>query len=316
MMKRKKYVVSIICLAFALVISACAKEHVHTAAGDWQVDLNSHWKVCADCDETVEPAVHTLNDESVCSVCNCEIFTFDDGTSLSRYDENGNPLMLAEYGLDGKLITKSVYEYEYDQQGNMLASKQTTDDILTEESKYTVIEGESVIEKTVYYYEDGSKFTNEYDQYGNVILLEEFDADGNVISRSESVYTQLEDGQWYESACTSEELDGSTTVAQYDEKNNNTSIIYYDAEGNEVGTKNWEYVYGEDDYKVSEKQYENNVLVAEIVYKLIETPDYTVNFQEIVTEYDADGGKTVTVYDENDEVLSETKYDADGNVIA
>ena len=311
---KHKYILFLLACILA-VFTGCTPKHVHTPCDIWQVDATSHRMVCTDCNEILEEAAHTPDEDGICAVCTCQIQDFGDFISLYYHDAHENPLKIAEYSATGEVYTETVYQYQYDENGNVLHSKVTVDGVLTEENEYMVVDEESLLRKLTSYMEDGSKFSNEYDEHGNVIRLITYDTEGNNIHQADSEYTQLVDGAWYESKCTYSEIDGSKTVGEYDAQGNSTSITAYDAQGNLESTQTWEYVYTDGDRKVSEKHYIDGQLVEELLYKTVETEDYSVNFPETVTQYNDDGSKTVTVYDENDEIVSQTNYDSEGNVI-
>jgi len=59
----------------------------------------------------------------------------------------------------------------------------------------------------------------------------------------------------------------------------------------------------------------SGVLTEELIYTTVTDEDGWMNYPGTVIEYHDDGSKTVTEYDENDNVISETKYDAAGNIV-
>ena len=91
--------------------------------------------------------------------------------------------------------------------------------------------------------------------------------------------------------------------------------MIYDADGNVTSTESWEYTYDDNGFITREKAYADGVLNTETVYKIVIEDDGMFSYPETVTTYNEDGSKTVCVYDENDELISETKYDASGNVV-
>lgn len=304
-MKRKYILFILSCILVAAVLTACAEKHTHTPQTLWQMDGDFHWTVCTDCQEIINRAEHTLNDENICTVCTCEIIDWGEAKSLCYYDQYKNPLKIADYDISGETISETLFTYRYDADGNVVYSTITQDGILSDENEYMIIDGESLIRKVTTFQPDGSKYTNEYDIYGNVIRLVEFDPDGNAIYEAESEYDQQDSGEWYECKCTYLELDGTKTVAEYDLNGNTTVVVYYHTDGTVESTHTWEYVYDEDGKKLFEKHYCDGVLMDESQYKTTETEDYSVNFPEIVTQYHDNGTKTVTVYDENGEIISQ-----------
>ena len=315
-MLKKFAAIVLTCIMMVAVLTACSEGHAHKATGGWEVDANAHWKKCSDCTGKAEEGPHKLNDESVCTVCGSEVYDFDESKALYLFNESGAPLKIAEYDKDGNVITEVIYAYKYDADGNLVRSKETTNGVITAENEYMLVDGEAVVSKFIGYMEDGTKLTNEYDSNGNVIRLVSYDAEGNMESQLDSEYKQLDDGEWYESKCTALGADGTKEISEYDQYGHSISVISYDAEGNVESEQTWERTYDDAGNTVSEKYYYDGVLVSECLYKTVEFDDGTATYPETVTEYQEDGGKTVTVYNENDEVVSETRYDADGNVIS
>jgi len=302
---KKIFAVLLACAMLISVLSACSS-HSHTESGNWLADTTGHWKACDGCDEKLQSGEHTLNDESKCTVCGSEITDWGDSISVSTYDEQENIIRMAEYDADGKLLTETVYEYEYDSDGNLKKSKETIDGRLSSETEYTVSDGESIEAKYTQYNEDGSYFINEYDSNGNVIKMIDYDAEGNVTLQTDCEYAQNGDGEWYEVSRTEVYADGTKIEAEYNEQGDNTARTVYDADGNETSNETWEYTYDDNGFKATEKAYENGKLKEEKIYKTIVKDDEMSNYAETVINYNEDGSKTVCVYNENDELVSET----------
>lgn len=310
----KKFTVLLMALVMVAAMTACSS-HTHTEGENWVADSTGHWKVCKECGEKIQTGNHTLNDESKCTVCASEIMAWEDSVSVYTYDEYENIIRMAEYDADGKLISETVNEYEYDANGNVTKGKEYTDGKLSSETEYIVSDGESISAKYTQYNEDGSKFVNEYDGYGNVIVLIDCDAEGNVNLQANYEYAKNDDGEWYKKSATESYSDGTKIKAEYDEHENNLSCVNYDADGNVAFTEDWEYTYADNGFVATEKNYVDGVLNTETVYKIITEEDGIFNYPETVTNYNEDGSKTVCVYDENGETVSETNYDAFNNVI-
>lgn len=290
-----------------------ALQHSHTESEDWVVDSVSHWKTCEGCDEKLQSGNHTLNDESKCTVCGSELIDWGDYLSIYTYDEHDNPIRMADYDADGKLLTETVYDYEYDSDGNLKKSKETIDGRLNCETEYTVSDGESIEAKYTQYNEDGSYFINEYDGNGNVVKLIDYDAKGNVTLQTDSEYAQNGDGEWYEVSRTEVYADGTKIEAEYNEYGDNTGRTVYDADGNVESTESWEYTYDGNGNKVEMKYYQDGNLSEETLYKTVTDEDYSITYPETITTYNEDGSKTVCVYDENGDLVSEEHYDAEKN---
>lgn len=310
----KKFIVLLMALAMVATMTACSS-HTHTEDENWVVDSTGHWKVCKKCGKKIHVGDHTLDDESKCTVCGSEIMDWEDSVSVYSYDEYENIIRMAEYDTDGKLISETVNEYEYDADGNITKGKEYIDGRLNGETEYTVSDGESISAKYTQYNEDGTKFVNEYDDYGNVIVLIGYDAEGNENLQTNYKYAENSNGEWYKKSATENYSDGTKIKAEYDEYENNLSCVSYDADGNVVSTEVWKYTYADNKFVKTKKYYVDGVLNTETVYKIVTEEDGVVSYPETVINYNEDGSKTVCIYDENGETVSETKYNASGNVI-
>lgn len=315
-MHKKYQYVLLSCALAAALLSGCAGGHTHEASDTWEVDCDRHWRPCTECGKAMEESAHTLDDAYTCTVCGAQIIELDEGKSLSLFNENGDPLKLADYDADGNLITETVYTYEYDADGVLIRSTATTDGVLTEESTYTAENGESVLKQNVSYTDDGSKTVNDYDENGNCVHMVCYEKDGSVSFESTSEYALTADGEWYESKCTETQADGSKTVSTFAENHDQLSATFYEADGSVLYKYTWERTYDENGNWKTMKHYSDGVLITDTVFATVTTEDGSVTYPQTVTEYAEDGSRTVTVYDENENVLSETHYDANGNKVA
>ena len=237
MNQSKKYITLLTACAMVVMLCACAAKHSHSTDTLWQVDSENHWKVCTDCGEVIDQQPHSLDDQSICAQCGCHVTDHGDFTSVYQYDIHANPIKIAEYAKTGTLFTQALYEYDYDDQGNMIRSREVIDDIFTEEREYIILDGKGLLSKFTGYTEDGAMYTYEYDSHGNEIRHITYDLEGNIESQTDYLYTQLDNGTWYRSQCICTELDGSTTVGEYDTQGNCISTTFYDADGNVIGAK-------------------------------------------------------------------------------
>ena len=151
-----------------------------------------------------------------------------------------------------------------------------------------------------------------YDDAGNMLTMKEY-ADGQLSYEAE--YALGDDGFPYTAKDTAYYEDGSRSYSEYDQWYNNTVSIWYDAEGNVTYHIRHEYEMNSDGFVVYQKDYEDDVLVSETEYGIIEDEfgAYTYPAKEIT--YYEDGSKLITQYDENYEVISESYVDANGNPV-
>ena len=313
--------------------------YAHAPMEGWDCDLENHWQQC-DCGETLNESAHTVVD-FVCTVCGAEIISFYDGTGqLAVYDDKGNCIRYGMYDEDGSRMYGS--EYEYSEDGSWMLEKQYEGDHLVAEQKILLEEDMQITLKYVMYNEDGSYAVTEYDRYGNETLegnydtagnaeyersyINEYDTDGNrtlrltyengrLIEEMAFVFGQDEDGNiWSQSGkTTTYHEDGTKTVADGDQAATWSSEITYDADGNVVEDIRYEYLYDENGESVGSKGYRNGALFVE-VHNIVDEEGEAIGF--LWTDYNEDGTKIVREYNAEFAVVSETTYDADGNVVS
>ena len=155
----KKMIAMLMALAMIAAMTACSS-HTHTEGENWEADSTGHWKVCTECGEKTQAGDHTLNDESKCTVCASDVMKWDDSVSLYTYDAYENIIKMADYDLDGNLLSETVNEYEYDANGNITGVTEYINGNLSGETEYTVSDGESIPVKYTQYNEDGSLSMN------------------------------------------------------------------------------------------------------------------------------------------------------------
>lgn len=287
----------------------------HTQTGVWEVDAAGHWQLCKQCGEKIQCAEHRLNDEDKCEACGTEIMDWGDSVGVSRFDQYNNLISMAEYDSDGELLTETVMEYEYDADGNVMNEKQYIDGQFYSETEYAVGQGETIPKKSTQYNDNGTKRICEFDQYGNIVRMFEYDENGTLDYESVSEFAQDRNGEWYTFKTIENCADGSKIEGEYNEYGDCTSMVTYGADGAVVSSEKCEYTYDEEGYPVSEKIYVDDVLEMENLYKTLSEDDGVYCYIETEIIYAQDGSKTVYVYDENGEPVSETQYDADGNVM-
>ncbi len=316
--RKKKILFGALALVLAVAVAGCGGNgdaHTHTPEGEWLADAQEHWKRCSQCEERTEVRKHTLDELSKCTVCNSEVLLGSSFASVYTYDDRNNLVRVADYDLEGNLTDEMIYENEYDAQGNVTVITEYEDGRLVSVSEYALRNGQSEVVNYTYYDENGTKLTNEYDENGNVSMLIDYDAEGREVLRTQSSHAQDAEGQWYESECTETYADGRVIKIQYDVQGSATSRMTYEADGTLSSNETWEYTYYDNNFVHTEKAYDNGVLVKEIVYQTVEESGYSYNFAEAITTYYEDGTYGVCTYNEYDELITETFYDADGNVI-
>ncbi len=268
------------------------------------------------------------------------VYYHEDGTkSFCKYDVNGNYLYYANLDAEGNVLDAT--EYEYNEERSWMSAKEYSNEVLAAEYEYAIDEeGNQQPLKEITYNEDGSWIGIEYDLYDNPVIEIHSDAEGNVELDRRYEHTYDEDGnklltKTYDNGVLTEEVeflfgsdedgdwsmsgkttvyheDGSKTVKDGDIEATWHTEITYDAEGNVTEELRYEYDYDEDGDSIGSRGYKNGKLFAEMEAIIGEDGETTAILE---TEYNEDGSKTVLEYDTEFNLLSETTYDAEGNVV-
>lgn len=313
----KKIIISGILAAALLAGCGTQDAHSHTPGETWDWNGTEHWKTC-ECGEKVDAAAHAAGEDMICADCGVELWDLGDGSvDAYSYDEYGNSLRSVSFDAEGNILSEYRCEYEYDDAGNILQSKSYIDGVLESEDFYTMgSEGCMIHTKCVMYMEDGSTTINEYDEYGNVILLQSFDTDGNVTLDSRAEYAQDDDGEFYKVKQTEVYDNGEKIVAAYNSCGDIVHRERYNADGTLEGEDVWEYGYDENGNWQWRKEYVDGKLFHEIVsYAEFSDGSYTMRYPDKVIQYYEDGSYSVMHLDENSEIIEQHDYDADGNKI-
>ena len=303
------------------VLASCGSEapaeHEHTAVGGWECNAAEHWQVCED-GELLNKAAHEIVDGVGCAVCGSEIWDNGDGSfSVYSYSAYGDLIRIASYDPDGVESEEYLREMEYDAEGNPLRSKIYYSGVFTEEAEYGLqADGCYAETKSVYYSEDGSYVTNEYNTYGDLIRMVSYNADGTKSAEESSEYAKDSDGNTFECKTTSVYYEmGTSYTSEYNEFGDQISVITADLDGNVIKTQHIEYGYDEEGNHTWNKIYVNDVLVEEVTgYITIEMDDYTMRVPECEIHYNEDGSKMVVTPNEIGDVGSETYYNTDGTI--
>lgn len=300
-----------ICFASLLVFAGCAEKeneetvHTHEAGAVWEWNGTQHWHVCA-CGEKMDEEAHEV-EETNCKICGVEIWDLGDGSVLAISSTEYDDLhKMITYDADGNVVSETVNEYVYDENGNKLSGKYYEDGVLQSEETYVLTEaGENYVEESKGYYEDRSWFVNEYDKEGNVLRAYSCDISGDITSETLYEYGYRADGECYKTKMTCLEAYGST-ITEYNENGDMIRWETYDASGELESYETYEYGYDEDGEKLWMKQYAKDVLVYEVVsYGVFTDAFETTRYPKDVVEYHEDGSKTVYEYDQNGDVISQ-----------
>lgn len=274
------------------------------------------------------------------SYISMECYYYEDGSSdVYEYDGNRNLISASTCDADGAVLYS--HQYDYNGSASWIIETEFTGDVLTAERTCSIDEdGMQHLITEILYNDDGSTENREYDAYDELVIEIYKDADESVtleyryehlydnnghktltrtyensvlIEEQEYGFGSDEEGEWVESRkCTTYHADGSRTVRDTDWENGEwSSEITYDANGGVLKELRYEYIKNEEGDSVGTKSYRNGVLFEEMHNVTDENGAVT---GLVVTQYSEDGGKSVTEYDAEFNVLKETAYDAAGDV--
>ena len=282
----------------------------------WDRDINEHWILNED-EERTQVGAHKMND-ILCEVCQSEIWLFEDGScDISNYNEHDDLIRYSYYDETGACLDDYVYVYTYDEAGLKLVSSTYYFGLLVEESEYQVDPfGESVLLRTIGYNDDGSVSVNECDKYGNTVVSRMTDQAGIVIFEETYEYTYGEDGFPTHTLQVSRFDDGTVLKSETDAMGNRLFSTQIDPDGTVLYAYTYTYEYDEAGRMVRELVTEGERYVFESLYAYTGDVFDIWGYQYMTIDYMEDGSKTVCEIDEFGEIISETMYDAQGNIVS
>lgn len=246
-------------------------------------------------------------------------YFYEGETDYNEYDEYGNMVYYAHYNADQVVTHESWTEYAIDDNGDYYECREIS------------------------VYEDGMKIEAEYNQYEETTLRRIYDADGNLASEDVWEYGYNEDGkmEWmkeYRDGILIREVlnfavftdewditsrypenvieyydDGSKLVIFNGPNTEPETETMYDADGSVSSVRRYVYETFDNGNWKRIQVYQDDVLVLDTEYVM--DADNSWSRKAAMTEYLDDGTKIIIEYDENEEIISQKQYDADGNEI-
>lgn len=310
-------------------------EHVHGEGIAWTVDRDDHWKNCI-CGETVGYGKHEIEDD-VCTVCGIELFDFGNSSSLYQYNDAGDCVLSIDYDENGMVAYTFVGQYYYDEEGNMLTENgiyydgEASMNNATEAFQRLLNASGNVTTETITYYEKGvidstEKCNYVYDEDDNLLTETRnyYDKADNLLSTDKTEYTYDANGEplteksYTDGKLTSEyeytdggfvgityNEDGTKTVLEYVEGDDEPKETWYDADGNLLDLS---YLFNKEAAKDLFGSWTTTLDVKEIILGEIDMPEVdlpcnmTVNFTfrndgtcSIVIEFDEEEYKAFMI---------------------
>ena len=233
---------------------------------------------------------------------------YDDGTwAQNEYDEYGNCIRAVSCAADDSILSEIISEYKRGDWGWFYESKRTTymdDAVFMHEYnehgdtlRSQISDGGMIVSDYTYEYEyqDGAKLQSKAYSQGRLIRASVYDPESG---------TLIKETEYYD--------DNTVTISEFNLIGDPLTILFLAADGTVEMTQTFEYVYDEYDSQLSCKAYVNGALVLHTEYAYAED-GWTYIARE--TMYNEDGSYTVVLFNEDEELVSETNHDAQGNVI-
>lgn len=306
----KKICIFTVFLVLVSMLTACSV-HQHEALSAWDRDVDSHWHPC-DCGEKVELAPHELDGES-CTVCGSQISDFGDSVYVYNYNDHGDEIRCSAYE-NGKLISDTSTEYEYDEAGNYVSVKYYDNDALYQEDLYRVnSSGENTVYQSTWYTDLYFTMVSEYDENGNEISLLQYD-NGTLITENYHTYNLDENGEFYLYETVTKTDDGNKTVTTYNSRGDEISLVsFYDGTQGEAYL--YDYQYDEEDRIIYKSITKDGMLFGEEFYGVVDLDDGWYTYVSKYVSHNPDGTMIVEEFNENDEMINQYRCDKEGNVI-
>ena len=295
-------------LALIMAFSGCFSGKVKEDAV-YDRNPDEHW-INSKKGEKLHVAEHEFDEEGFCTVCKSFVeYWTDGGADVCNYDEKYNLTRSTSFDEEENILFDYVMEYRYGENDEIIYCATYQNGRLYE--TYENIDG-TIQEE---YFEESGYHTLSitYKGYlGDTIINQwyAYDPEDNV--RYES-YTETfidENGEKHRVKETETNyLDGIKTIGEYDSCMNPLFIKEYDFDGNLLSAIEGYYEYNEEGVLLYKKILLNGKLESEIFF------DAETFYETKNISYTEDGSCTVLEYDKNGDIISETRYDKDGNII-
>lgn len=263
--------------------------------------------------------------------------------SVRTYDEDGLLASVTDYINSGKVMNEYKYTYEKDSKGNAISRTYYEADRKVALEKFALDKkGDLYVCEEIVYNADGTVryvekinadgYSGEYTGYknGEIEYVQKnecvFDEKGNILSRKEIIdgdlcYERTYKYADYEYAYPKTILGehkyysqyGETYIETYDDYGEVVLSKTVDSDGETVGEVKTEYTRDELDRVTLKKEIEDGFVSCETAYEYDGDSDDWSKRTE--TENYEDGGKEITVYNGDYDMISRIEYDADGDIV-
>lgn len=313
---------SLLLLTMALAlpaITACTS-HTHAAA-EYDRDPNGHWQIC-DCGESLsEPEAHTLDEESICTVCKNTVDVYEDGSVyIYNHNEYGEIPRTTYFAADGSMLSDERSEFALDAEGDPYTTYTYVMNYeLNMEYECTYNEHGDILTRVM---TDRSAGTTDNDRWER-----EYNADGQIMwekqYRNDVLVSEISDYKQSESADYSvrypEKMidyydDGTKFVTINGEWGMPVSETTYAADGSVITETTYVWEFDDAANTLDKQVFTDGVLVLDEDYAYDEygytyvskQTEYREDGTSCVTEYYADGNSNYVVYSADGAVIEES----------
>lgn len=307
----KKMISAVIILLSVILLSSPA-----LSEGEWDRDAHEHWQT-NEAGDRINAGTHRAED-GFCEICQSEIWLFEDGScDINNYSSEGDLIRYSYYEADGTLESDYVYVFQYDENGNKAFSFTYLFGIMIEETEYRLDPvGESIVSKVTSYSDDGTVSVNIADQFGNIVSGTITDENGNVLFEQNFTYTYDSDGFPTYMVENSRFDDGTSFRMESDALGNRIFEAQYAPDGSVIYEYHFAYEYDEHGRMIHDTVLENGAPVFESFYAYSSDPYDFWGYQCRTIDHMEDGSTIVCDLNEMGEIIKETSYDANGNIIS
>lgn len=303
---KRKIVVAVLCGILAISsLAGCGNTQVEETEPTAVEEPTVEEETPADGEEAVEETAEEVIEEVEAEepeqeekyICLAETVYNADGSvqSLTKYicNESGDTLEGTCYDMDGNVVRSTLYEYEYDTDGNKIkktenwtnAQNNLSSSILRE---YEYDTNGNMMKLKLNNSDVEGFYTDEYeyDANGNVTknIYTDFDGDGNVTVTNSHEYEYDTNGNKIKDISPS---DGSTVISEYEnEYDENGNLIKYTCnsafeDGEIFATDLCEYKYDDENRLLSETLYD---AMDCIIYKEYDAHGNTIRHIQYTTD--------------------------------
>ena len=223
------------CMLLATMLVGCGHKHNYTTSAD----TVSHFQLCEACGKRKSSKKHKINEEGSCSTCGAKVVRMDDGAGIIyRYDDKGNTILIVNYDKEGNMLYSQRWEYQYDGE-NVISCKEFKDGIPQRETCYLPKtqpqEDEELMycSELIYYNDDGSRESYQYNELGEETEHSLYDSAGNAYFTEVYTYERDQSGRTTKRTVTE---NGKVTREHYYEVDQfdthyEKKIVYFDENG-------------------------------------------------------------------------------------